>query len=299
MGFKILTYFHNTRINATKWRDIFMSVVLVNEYRGKIIENVRRGFVCVVDENKKIIFSVGDPSHYAYYRAALKPAQLVPVLKRKLDEKYNFTEPQIVMMANTHNGEPFHIEALEDMMVKAGLIELDMIMKPTYPNDSFYSERLIREGKPQRKIYHSCSGKHIGLLLLAREFGPDYQNYWKIDHPAQQEILENISFISEVSKAKIGVGVDGCGVPVLAVPIKNMATSYLKIACPDLIDDIDIREARARFTPLVNKHNKYISGTNHLCSVMNEDKNIIYVDGASAIMNIGLKKERLGIAIKI
>ncbi len=276
-----------------------MSEILANEYRGKIIENVRRGYVCVVDENKKIVFSVGDPSYYAYYRAALKPAQLVPVLKRKLEVKYNFTEPQIVMLASTHNGEYYHIEALEDMMVKAGLIELDMIMKPTYPLDSFNAERLLREGKPQRKIYHSCSGKHIGLMILAREFGPDYQNYWQFEHPAQQEILENISFICEVPKAKFGVGIDGCGVPVLAVPIKNMALSYLKIACPDLIEDFEIKEALEKFTPLVNKHNKYISGTNHLCSVMNEDNNIIYVDGANGIMNIGLKKERLGIAIKI
>jgi len=78
-----------------------------------------------------------------------------------------------------------------------------------------------------------------------------------------------------------------------------MALSYLKIACPDLIEDFEIKEALEKFTPLVNKHNKYISGTNHLCSVMNEDNNIIYVDGANGIMNIGLKKERLGIAIKI
>ena len=276
-----------------------MSEILVNEYRGGIIENTRRGYVCVVDENKKVVFSIGNANNFAFYRAASKPIQLLPVIKRKLDLRYNFTEQQTVVLASSHNGEDYLIEALEEAQVKAGLIELDMVLKPTYPLDHTATEKLIREGKPQRKIYHNCAGKHTALLLLAREYGPGYQNYWKLEHPTQQEVLEEISYLSDCAKGKIVIGGDGCGVPVFAVPIKNMAISYLKLACPDLVDDQITRDAIERFTPLINKHNKYIRGTNRLCSVLNEDKNIICKDGTSAVLDIGLKKERLGIAIKV
>lgn len=276
-----------------------MSEILVNEYRGNIVENVRRGYVCVVNENKEIVFQQGDINHYVYFRSAAKPVQILPVLKRKLDLKYNFTEPQTVIMASAHNGESYHIEALAEMLVKAGLIELDMVMKPTYPLDQATTDRLIREGLPQRKIYHNCAGKHIALMMLAREYGPDYQNYWRIEHPAQQGILEDIAFMTEMPKQKIEISTDGCGVPVYAVPIKNMAIMYLKLACPDNIKDAEIKNALKRFLPLVNKYNKFIRGTDRLCSVLNEDENIICEDGACAVLDIGLKKEKLGIAIKI
>ena len=239
-----------------------MSEVLINEYRGDIIENSRRGFICVVDENKKIVFSVGNTDTFIYYRSASKPIQLLPVIKRNLDKKYNFTEPQTVVLASSHNGEDYLIEALEEAQAKAGLIELDMVMKPTYPLDYVTTERLIREGKPQRKIYHNCAGKHTALLLLAREYGPDYQNYWRIEHPAEQEVLDEISYLTDYPKNKVVIGTDGCGVPVFAVPIKNMAISYLKLACPDLLKDKTTREAIERLTTLINRNSKYIRGTN-------------------------------------
>lgn len=276
-----------------------MSEILVNEYRGGIVENSRRGYVCVVDENKKVVFSVGNTNKVVFYRAASKPIQVLPVLKRKLDKRYNLTDEQIVVLASSHNGEEYLIEALEEAQVKAGLIELDMVLKPTYPLDHTAHEKLIREGKPQRKIYHNCAGKHTALLLLAREYGPGYQNYWKMEHPTQQEILEEVAYLSECAKGKVVIGSDGCGVPVFAVPMRNMAISYLKLACPDLVDDKVTREAIERFTPLINKCSKYIRGTKRLCSILNEDENIICKDGTAAVFNIGLKKERLGIAIKV
>ena len=277
-----------------------MSDVLVNEYRGSIIENVRRGYICVVDKNKEIIFNVGDPDQYAFYRSTSKPIQILPILKRNLDLKYNFTEQQTVIMASSHNGESYHVHALEEMQAKAGLIEMDMVVKPMYPLDISTTDRLTMEGKPQRKMYHPCSGKHTAFMLLAREYGPDYQNYEKIDHPAQQEVLETIAYMADLPKNKVEIGMDNCGSPAFAVPLKNMAISYLKLACPDLVNDTITRRAIERFTPLVNRHNKFIRGTGRLCTLMNEDENIIFEDGGfGGIFNFGLKRERIGVAIKI
>ena len=40
-------------------------------------------------------------------------------------------------------------------------------------------------------------------------------------------------------------------------------------------------------------------GTGYLCSLINHDPNIVAKGGANSVYGIGLKKERLGIALKV
>lgn len=55
---------------------------LVNEYRGDLLDLVHMGYVCVVDENSKVIASVGDADEMVFYRSASKPLQALPVIAR-------------------------------------------------------------------------------------------------------------------------------------------------------------------------------------------------------------------------
>ena len=47
-------------------------------------------------------------------------------------------------------------------------------------------------------FYRSCSGKHLGLMLLARELGEPIENYWKQNSKTQVEILKVISMMSDI-----------------------------------------------------------------------------------------------------
>ncbi len=276
------------------------TALLTEEYRGGILDLVHEGYICVVDETGKVIKHAGNPDATVFYRSASKPFQALPVIARGLDEKYGITEEESVVLSGSHLGEPFHVAAIRSMFQKADMNLDDLIMKPTIPGSVSANEERIRKGLPKEKIYHNCSGKHTGAMLLQKELDPEHiRDYWKVDSAAQKEILHTISVLSEVPEEQVGIGVDGCGVPVFAVPIKNIAVAFKNIACIDTIQDDSLRAAAQRYIPRIHKYPLMMRGTGFLCSLINYDPNLVAKGGANGVYGIGLKKERLGISLKI
>ena len=276
------------------------TAVLTEEYRGQVLDLIHEGYITVVDEHSNLIYHAGNPDAVVYYRSASKPFQALPVIMRRLDEKYGFTEEESVIMAGSHLGEPFHVKAIRSMFQKANMDLNDLVMKPAVPGSVSANEDRIRSGLPAEKIYHNCSGKHTGAMVLQKELDPEHiKDYWKVNSAAQKEILRTMSVLSEVPEDQVGIGVDGCGVPVFAVPVQNIAVAFKNIACIDTIDDPGLRDAAERFIPRIHKYPLMMRGTGYLCSLINYDPNLVAKGGANGVYGIGLKKERIGIALKI
>ena len=272
-------------------------VPLVKEYRGDLLDLTHFGYVTVVDERGKVIYHAGDPDAMIYYRSASKPVQALPVIRHGLDVKYGLTEEETVLLAGSHAGEAYHVAALESMAKKTGLREEMLVMKPAVPSYAPANEERIRQGLAPRKFYHNCAGKHIALMLLQRELGGVTEDYWKMDVPAEQEVRDTILKMSQTDLVKLGV--DGCGVPVFAVPLKSIAVAYKNLAYPQAIADEELQRATAAFVPRIHKYPHMMRGTGYMCSYLNEDPNLVAKGGALGVYGIGLKKERLGIAFKI
>ncbi len=273
------------------------SAVLMREYRGSALDNVHRGFLAVVDKNGHVIFSCGDPEKVVFYRSASKPIQALPAIAARLDEAFSVTEQESVIFAGSHAGEPFHIAALESIFQKAGLKEEELIMKPSFPAHVPSNEARLEAGLPRRKLYHNCAGKHAALMLLQRHLGGAVEDYWKMGSAADRAVRTAIETIGEQPIAADGV--DGCGVPVFAVPLKSIATAYKNLACPALIKDDALSQAAARFVPRIHNYPKMMRGTGFLCGHINEDENLVAKGGAAGVYGIGLKKQGLGIAFKV
>ena len=161
------------------------TALLTEEYRGGLLDLTHYGYISVVDENGKVIYSAGNPEAVVYYRSASKPVQALPVIAHRLDEKYGLTDEETVLFAGSHLGESFHIAALQSIMKKADLNPDDLIMKPTVPGSKSANEDRIRAGLPESKLYHNCSGKHTALMLIQREMGGDVRDYWKVGSVGQ------------------------------------------------------------------------------------------------------------------
>jgi len=58
-----------------------MSDILINIYRGYLIENIYRGDISIVDKKGKSIFLVGNNKKITYWRSAAKPIQALPVIE--------------------------------------------------------------------------------------------------------------------------------------------------------------------------------------------------------------------------
>ena len=272
---------------------------LIEEYRGDVLENTHDGFVAVVDDQGNVVSSVGDISTVVYYRSASKPIQALPVLAWGLDKVYGFTEQELAIMAASHRGEDFHVEAVLGILEKMGCCEDDLCMLPVYPSHAESREAVQRIGGPKRKVYHNCSGKHAAILTMARHLGASIDGYWKAEHPAEQAIVHTISSFTEVPVPDIRIGVDGCGVPVFAVPVQNMALGAMKLACPDRLQDADLASAAQRLGEIISRWPLYITGTDYICSMVNMDSNLFAKGGAKGVYTIGMRAERLGIAFKV
>lgn len=266
---------------------------LVVEYRGELIDLTHNGYAVIVDENSNVVFSVGDPDEMVFYRSASKPIQALPVIARDLDGKYGLTDEESVIFAGSHMAEKRHVEILESIHRKAGLEESCLVMKPTVPQAKHEPDTA------PRKIYHNCSGKHTGAMLLQRELGGDVCDYWKPDSPAQNEIRRTVALLSEFPLEKVIDGIDGCGVPVFAVGMKNIAIAFKNIACPDRIGEPALAAAAKRFVPRIHRYPVMMRGTGMLCSRFNEDPQIVAKGGANAVYGFALKDKRLGFALKL
>jgi L-asparaginase II len=276
-----------------------MDEILVEEYRGDLLECVHRGYICCVNEYGEIVYSVGDPEFVTYMRSSAKPIQAIPLIKRGLEKKYNLSDKEITVMTGSHRAEHFHVKALESIMEKVKVKEEELICLPTYPLSMSAKEEILRLGGEKRRVYHNCSGKHMGILTLCTDMGCDKKDYWSINSPAQQEILSHISMISAYPRESIKIGTDGCGVPVFGMPMKNLAKAYMTMACPDIIEDKLTKNAVVKLTKLMNKNHEMVSGTNLICSLLLMDDNIVAKGGAKGVYCFGLKEERLGFSIKI
>lgn len=272
--------------------------ILFEEYREGILECAHQGMVCAVDENG-IFASVGDTDWQCYYRSCSKPIQALPVIMRGLDQKYGLTEEETAIFSGSHAGDPEHVRVLESIMKKTGLKEEQMIMLPTYPGRPEERERLLREGQAPRKIYHNCSGKHLGLMLLVRELGEPVEKYWVRGSKTQEEIIKVISAMSDVPTEKILVGVDGCGVPVYAVPFHSIAASYLKLVRPEQIQDWHLREAVEKNMKILHEYPNMLGCAGDIGSVMTANSDLIGKSGAKGVYAMGIRSLGLGIVFKI
>lgn len=262
--------------------------LLYTETRGGLVENIHTGSIAVVGPDGRLIAGFGEPEKVYYYRSASKPIQALPTLARECDLRLGISPVQAAVFAASHLGDQVHIDAVLAVLNRAGFAEEDLIMKPA-------------QGRfgPCRRAAHGCSAKHAALMLLAKELCGDPHDYWKPESAAQQVVLQAISAFADYPAEKIPVGIDGCGVPVFAVPLKSMALSFLRLACPELMEGHSLAPSAKRLGEMITQAPHMIRGEGSMDTLINSDPNLIAKSGKFGVYCIGMRRERLGLAVKI
>lgn len=273
--------------------------LLVEEYRGGILENVHPVLVSIVNDQKNTIISYGDEQQPVFYRSAMKPIQAIPAFSSGIIEKYGLTSEEAAIFTASHRGETYHQRVLESIMKKLDLEEEALVCQPTYPLNDEPKYECLWNHVSRKKYFHNCSGKHFGFLAVCRERNLEMEGYHLPKHPLQQEIKSILSQLSEVPENLIGVGTDGCGVPVYALPLKNIAISYLKFACPDLIEDPVMAKAVKQIGAVMNENPKIVASHKFICTELLIDDNIVAKGGAQGVYCLSLRKELLSVAVKV
>ncbi|HOD55101.1 MAG TPA: asparaginase [Candidatus Cloacimonadota bacterium] len=277
-----------------------MNNLAVKRTRGKIVEAKHYAHICVINSNKEIIASLGDPFYYTFLRSSAKPIQALQIIISGTAERYQFTSDELALMCASHYGEQTHINTVLSIMKKAGISLSEFRCGVATSLNPQYALELARRGIQDSELISDCSGKHSGMLAVCKHNAYPVTNYLDINHPVQQENLRLISLFSEYSADQISIGIDGCSVPVFAMPLFNMAVAFLNLAVPDQFDQ-ETQQACNKIFHAMNEFPFMVSGTGGFCTaLMKATKGrLIGKIGAEGVYCIALKNEKLAISLKI
>jgi len=204
--------------------------VLVEVLRGDMVESVHRGAVAVFDAKGKTVFEIGDIEQAVFPRSAVKAIQALPLIETGAADHYGLTDEELALACASHLGEPGHVATAQSVLNKIGLGEQALECGTHWPTSQEATIELARSGNTATQIHNNCSGKHAGFLTVCQHCGIDHKGYVTAGH-GLQELVRNT--MEEVTGARHGAdnrGTDGCSIPTYAIPLKNLALGFARMA---------------------------------------------------------------------
>ncbi|MBM3633360.1 MAG: asparaginase [Alphaproteobacteria bacterium] len=274
--------------------------ILVQIIRGDMIESFFRGAYVIMDSAGQIIDSVGDIDRPIYPRSALKPIQAIGLLECGAGEAYKLSLPEIALSCASHNGEERHIHIVNEWLERLGF---DCNILECGIHASMNQETMlafVRAGNKLTPAHNACSGKHTGFVTQALHMKVPVAGYTHLDHPVQQHTNRMIEEMIGISVTEAPKGIDGCQVPVIGMPLKNLAHGMAKMSNP-----IGLRPALSksiqRIVTAIQTHPDLIAGTGRFCSAitLGTEGKILAKMGADGVFSVILPEKGWGIALKI
>lgn len=205
---------------------------LVEVTRGPIVESIHCGAIAVADIHGHILASVGDPEIVTYPRSTTKPVQALPFVELGGPQHFGLTERELAILCASHTGTDEHFHVVSGIQAKIGVSESDLLCGVHEPQDKQTAEALRQRGEKPTPNRHNCSGKHTGMLAQAVLRGLSIKEYIDPQHPVQQLIIRTFSEMTDIPREEILIGIDGCSAPVFALPLRNMAMAFARLADP-------------------------------------------------------------------
>jgi L-asparaginase II len=274
--------------------------ILVNTWRGEIIENRHRGAIAVCDPKGRLVHSWGDVDALVYPRSAIKALQALPLVESGAADHFQLSGAELALACSSHSAETLHTETVRNWLTRLQLSEEDLECGPHAPyNDKDAAALILNQIAPGR-VHNNCSGKHTGMLTTARFFGEETHGYIERGHPAQQRWMKSLGEMADIDMQRLPCSFDGCGIPVIAMPLKAIATAFARLATPD---DLDASRVSAidRITSAIAANPFMVAGSGRLCSEVMEltGRRVIVKTGADGVYTAALRDKNLGVALKI
>ncbi|MCP4332794.1 MAG: asparaginase [Gammaproteobacteria bacterium] len=274
--------------------------VLVNTLRGEVIENRHRGAIAVCDTKGRVVHFWGDVEAPVYPRSAIKALQALPLVESGAADHFQLSDAELALACSSHSAEPAHTETVHDWL---GRLELDddaLECGAHAPLDVKTAEALLANRIEPGRIHNNCSGKHTGMLTTARYLGEDIRGYIKREHPAQQRWFDVMGEMADIDMRRLPWSRDGCGIPVVAMPLRAIATAFARFAVPD---DLPLTRGNAieRIGSAIASNPFMVAGSGRLCTEVMQltGRRLLVKTGAAGVYTAALPESGLGIALKI
>jgi L-asparaginase II len=268
---------------------------LVEITRGPLVESIHYGALAVVDAQGMLVASTGDPDLAANLRSSSKPFQALPLVEQGGVEAFGLSGREIALICASHSGTDEQVAVLKGMQARIGVCEADLQCGAHPPIDEETARAMALRGEAPGPYRHNCSGKHTGMLAQAVLARQPIEGYLDPGHPIQQAILNTFAGLVEVESEAVLVGIDGCSAPTFAVPLRNAALGYARLADPGGLPEQRAR-ALARIQAAMLEHPEMVAGPGRFDTRLMEAGRgkILCKGGAEGYQAIGLLPGALG-----
>ncbi|NHZ84816.1 MAG: hypothetical protein GWP19_02930 [Planctomycetia bacterium] len=263
--------------------------------RGSLLESAHIVYGVAIDENGNTLAVSGNADYVTCIRSAFKPFQAAASVKTGAVDAAGFNESELALMCASHSGEEVHVETAQSMIKKLGYDLSYYECGKHFPYDIKSRQKLLIEKKELTQYHNNCSGKHAGMLALAKHLKVEPSGYTEPEHPVQQRILRLAQQYTGLSE--IPIGVDGCSAVAPFFSLRTIALLFQKLVKQDT------SELKRIFNAMVN--NPYlIAGQNRFDTDFIRTLNGRGVTkiGGEAVRGVGIKTDKygvVGIALKV
>ena len=268
--------------------------------RGDVVESQAFADIAVVDSLGHIRFWLGDPQRQTFWRSSAKPFQAIPVILSGAMERYHFVPEDVAIICASHGGESEHIRQVSSLLERIGAKAESLICGIHPPSHQPSALALSESGQQPTTLHNNCSGKHTGMLTLARMLGAPLEGYERADHIVQRRIREVVSVMTDMPEPEIVTAVDGCSVPTFYLPLARMALAYARLVDPRGLPE-EIQAASAIVAEAMRLHPYIVSGNGRLEVALADatHNRVVAKGGAEAVFCVAIPEKGLGVAIKI
>lgn len=274
--------------------------VLIEATRGDAVESRHRGAAVVVEAGGAVVAAWGDVSRPVYPRSAIKPLQALPLIESGAAERFAVSDRELALACASHSGEERHVTLAGAWLQRLGLGPEDLACGPHRPIGEAAADNLARADLAPGRLHNNCSGKHTGMLATALHMGEPTAGYEAWDHPVQGRVRAVLAELGDWQEEKAPRGIDGCGVPTVAMPLLALATAFARLAAPDGLGAARAAAAR-RITAAMWAHPDLVAGSGRLDSAVLDaaQGTVLLKTGAEGVYAAALPRLRLGLALKI
>jgi len=274
--------------------------ILIEQTRGNWVENRHRCAFVIVDATGKVIASAGDFARPVFPRSAIKSMQALAMVTSGAIEKFKLSDEELALACASHHAEDVHVAGVSRFLGHLGLGPDDLECGAHQPSNAAAREALRQAGRAPLALHNNCSGKHSGMLSVAKALGVPTAGYVKREHPVQVEVRKAIEMVVGEPLSTDRCGVDGCSIPTWAAPLSAWARGFARMATGDGLPN-ELGSAAKRVFDAATGRPLLVAGTGHLDTLVMETfgGRVMQKGGAEGVQCGAIRDKGWGYALKI
>ncbi len=279
--------------------DMESNPVLVEVFRGDVVESRHRGSLAVFDGDGTCVFSLGDVERPTFPRSAIKSIQALPLVESGAADAFGFENADLAMACASHSGEPEHVARASSMLRRAGLEAEVLECGSHWPFQQPVAIKLAQSGKTPTPLHNNCSGKHSGFLATCVHCGLETKGYVALGSQIQEMVRDVMEEVTGAVHAIDHCGTDGCSIPTYAIPLSKLAHGFARMTTGMGLGGKRAAAARRLVTACMAEP-FYVAGTKRACTeLMRMAPGRIFVKtGAEGVFCGAVPEVGFGFALK-